>query len=106
MAAAEAAAAAAKETKIWKKGRVWLWQSRMKANWEGRGIALIRRVAAEGKEGGLFCVVVTRSFKYRGKSLSFAAVITCLNVLLPCLAGREAGGPSKPATIYTNLLPA
>ena len=79
-----AAAAAAKETKIWKKGRVWLWQSRMKANWEGRGIALIRRVAAEGKEGGLFCVVVTlaelihipaeveyamsRPFKYRGGS--------------------------------------
>ena len=27
-------------------------------------------------------------------------------VMLPCLAGREAVGPSKPAAVYTTLLPA
>ena len=41
-----------------------------------------------------------------GGSLSFAAVVTCLNVLLPCLADLEAGGPSKPAAVHTTLPPA
>ena len=39
-------------------------------------------------------------------ALLSAAVVTCLNVLLPCLADFEAGGPSKPAAVQTHLLPA
>ena len=38
--------------------------------------------------------------------LSSASVVTCLNVLLPCLAHFEAGGPSKPAAVDTHLRPA
>ena len=42
---------------------------------------------------------------HSGGSLSFSSVVTCLNVLLPCLAHFEAGGPSKPAAVHTHLLP-
>ena len=48
---------------------------------------MVSRGGRGGEETGLA--------EYQGKSLSLAAVVTCLNVLLPCLAGREASGPLK-----------